>query len=476
MQYKYKTTFLTFLLLGVLLFPSQLAAHGNNHDNGSHTSDETQQGKRLKKETNNTIKENPITTNAVISVISDNVDFISIIGVILVILLSAGLVYDLYKKEIWELPQSVSFLFIIAILGVIFSLYVGLKDTSEPLASFGPGQGPMHMEDFYTQFNKKNFERLQDFTELPVQEDIVRDPANLPEQIDRKNTSTVHITLTAQEVVSELADGTFYYYWTYKRPEGQEKVPGPILRVKKGDTVVLTLKNDESSTHEHSIDLHAVTGPGGGAGVLKNIKPGEEKTIKFKAMKEGFYVYHCASDNIPTHISNQMFGGIIVEPRRGMKKVDKEFVLFQGELYTKGPMGEKGFQAFAPRKMLNENPSYYTFNGKPHGVTGKHKMRARAGDDVRLFFGNMGNSKTSSFHIIGEIFDRVYAGDFDVPRETNAETVPVAAGQAITVEFKTEVPGSYTPVDHALSRLDRGAWGKLKVRGEDRPQVYKEIK
>ena len=327
---------------------------------------------------------------------------------------------------------------------------------SMSLVNFGPGDAHhMHKPVEPSKYNRVN--------------DISKSATDLPPPIQRTSASTVEINLVATEVISEIAPITSFHYWTF-----DNTVPGPFLRVRVGDTIKLSLHNDKSSSHNHSIDLHAVTGPGGGA-ALTEVEPGETKAMQFKALNPGLYVYHCASGNAPTHIANGMYGLILVEPEAGLAKVDKEFYVMQGELYTKGMLGERGFQDFDAMKMFAEQPDYIFFNGRPWSLVEKGQLKAEVGDQVRLFVGNGGVSKISSFHVIGEIFDRVYhEASTSLPKVHVATTLIPAGGAAIT-EFQLNVPGDYVLVDHALARVDRGAWGILNVSGKKDPEIYSAI-
>lgn len=300
--------------------------------------------------------------------------------------------------------------------------------------------------------------------------DIVRDPSDLPEPVGDREPTTVRVDLVAQEVVGQLADGTTLTYFTYNG-----KVPGPMIRVRVGDTVELHLKNDTSSTFVHSIDLHAVTGPGGGA-VYTQTQPGEETVFTFKALKPGVFLYHCATPSIPHHIANGMYGLIVVEPEGGLPPVDREFYVMQGEIYTEQPYGTKGHLDFSMEKMLNETPEWFVFNGAAGGLTTEeHALRANVGETVRIFFGVGGPNFTSSFHVIGEIFDRAYAfASMTAPPLTDVQTISVPPGGAAVVEFGLEVPGRYILVDHALSRLERGLVGFLFAEGEENPEIFHE--
>ena len=302
---------------------------------------------------------------------------------------------------------------------------------------------------------------------LPTSVSIARDPADLPGPLPAGAPRTVSVELEAVELVGRLANETTYNYWTFNG-----KVPGPFLRVRQGDTVELTLKNRESSRMIHSVDLHAVTGPGGGA-VMTQTPPGETKSFRFKALNPGLYVYHCATPMVANHITSGMYGLILVEPPGGLPKVDHEFYVMQGELYTDRPFGQPGHDEFSVEKLLAERAEYFVFNGAVGALTAEHPMKAKVGDTVRIFFGVGGPNATSSFHVIGEIFDHVYnQGAMGSPGATNVQTTTVPAGGAAIVEFKLEVPGRYILVDHALSRLERGLAGFLVAEGPDNPDVF----
>jgi nitrite reductase (NO-forming) len=297
---------------------------------------------------------------------------------------------------------------------------------------------------------------------------VVRNPTDLPGPIGSRGPTTVRVDLTAQEVIGRLADGTTYHYFTFNG-----KVPGPMIRVRMGDTVEVHLKNDLGSQFPHSIDLHAVTGPGGGA-VYTQTKPGEENTFTFQALKPGLYVYHCATPSVAHHIASGMYGMILVEPEGGLPPVSREFYVMQGEIYTAQPYGTKGDLSFSMEDMLDEHPQYFVFNGAAMGLTtDENALHASVGDTVRIFFGVGGPNATSSFHVIGEIFDRVYSqASLTADPLTNVQTTTVPPGGATMVEFKLDVPGRYILVDHALARMERGLAGYLYVDGADNPAVF----
>jgi nitrite reductase (NO-forming) len=297
---------------------------------------------------------------------------------------------------------------------------------------------------------------------------VAMDPKAVPPPIGKRAPQTVKVRIETVELDGKLDDGTTFTYWTFDK-----RVPGPMLRVKKGDTIELTLANAKGSKMVHSIDLHATTGPGGGAAFLQ-VPPGQEKTVSFKALNPGLYVYHCATPSVPEHISAGMYGMILVEPENGLPKVDREFYVMQGDIYTKHKTGTKGHQPFDHDKLAAELPDYYVFNGAVGALTREHKMQAAVGETVRIYFGVGGPNKISSFHVIGEIFDRVYTeASTSAPRE-NVQTTSVPPGGAAIVELKVDYPGKYALVDHALSRVGKGLVGILEVTGKADSSIYRD--
>jgi nitrite reductase (NO-forming) len=296
---------------------------------------------------------------------------------------------------------------------------------------------------------------------------ISQDPNAVPRPLGARAPQLVKYAIETVELDGKLDDGTTFTYWTFAR-----KVPGPMLRVKEGDTVELKLTNNPNSTAVHSIDLHAVTG-GAGGGADTQVAPGETKTITFKALHPGLYVYHCATPSVAHHISAGMYGLILVEPKAGLPKVDKEFYVMQGDLYTNHAFGTKGHHEYDPQRASDELPTYYPFNGSVGALGKEHKMTARVGETVRVYFGVGGPNKVSSLHLIGEIFDKVYSeGATNAPKD-NVQTTLVPAGGATMVQFKVDYPGKYMLVDHSLSRAGKGLAGVLEVTGKADDSVYK---
>ncbi len=296
---------------------------------------------------------------------------------------------------------------------------------------------------------------------------ITRSPTDLPGPITRDEPALVRVDLETVELTAKLADGSSYTFWTFNG-----LVPGPFIRVRVGDTVEVHLKNAIDSSMMHSVDFHAVTGPGGGA-VATQTHPGGETQFTFKALNPGLYVYHCATPMVAHHITNGMYGLILVEPEGGLPPVDREFYVMQGELYTAEPFGQSGELTFDQEKLLDEDPEYFVFNGSVGALTQQAPLEANTGETVRIFFGVGGPNFTSSFHVIGEIFDRVYdQASLTSDPLTDVQTTLVPPGGATMVEFTLNVPGRYMLVDHALSRAERGLAGYLIATGPEVPEIF----
>jgi nitrite reductase (NO-forming) len=295
---------------------------------------------------------------------------------------------------------------------------------------------------------------------------IMADPADVGTPVGARAATTVSIELETVELEGQLRDGTTYNYWTFN-----STVPGPMVRARVGDQIEFTLANAETSRNVHSIDLHAVNGPHGGGGATQ-VSPGEDKTFTFTALNPGVYVYHCATAHVPTHIANGMYGLIVIEPEGGLPEVDKEFYVMQGEIYAMEGRGAKGLVGYDGDAMMSEDPTYVVFNGAFHGLTGDHAMQAEVGDRVRVFVGNGGPNLTSSFHVIGEIFDRASVEGGTTVNE-NVQTTLIPAGGATWVEFTLDAPGDYSLVDHAITRaVDGGALAQIHVEGPANPSVF----
>ncbi len=290
---------------------------------------------------------------------------------------------------------------------------------------------------------------------------------NVPPVIKRTSPAKVTVRLETQEKVMKLADGVEYTFWTFGG-----SVPGPFIRVREGDLVDFHLSNNASSKVPHNIDLHAVTGPGGGA-ASSLTAPGHTSNFSFTALNPGLYIYHCATAPVGMHIANGMYGLIYVQPREALPEVNKEYYIVQSEFYTKGKNGDHGLQDFDLEKAVKEQPEYVVFNGSVGALTGDHAITANVGERVRLFVGNGGPNLVSSFHVIGEIFDQVYTEGGVKANQNHVQTTLVPAGGSAIVEFGVEVPGNYPIVDHSIFRtFNKGSLGILKVSGSENKTVY----
>ena len=296
---------------------------------------------------------------------------------------------------------------------------------------------------------------------------VLTDAPNVPPPITRTYATKVTVKLEVHEVVKRMADGVDYTFWTFGG-----SVPGKFIRIRHGDEVEFHLMNRPDSKMPHNIDLHAVTGPGGGA-ASSFTAPGHESIFSFKAINPGLYVYHCATAPVGMHVANGMYGLIYVQPKTPLPPVEKEYYVMQSEFYTKGPYGEAGLQPFSMEKAISEKPDYVVFNGSVGAMAGDKAVSAKVGERVRLFVGNGGPNLVSSFHVIGEIFDNVYAEGGIVPSQHQVQTTIVPAGGSAIVDFGIEVPGTYILVDHSIFRaFNKGAVAMIKATGDENKLVY----
>ena len=301
--------------------------------------------------------------------------------------------------------------------------------------------------------------------QLPVIDAVMTHAPEVPPPVNRDHAALVKVKMETIEKTMKMADGVDYTYWTFNGD-----VPGQMIRVREGDTVEVEFSNNPNSTVPHNVDFHASTGPGGGAAATFTA-PGRTSTFRWKALQAGLYIYHCAVAPVGMHIGNGMYGLVLVEPKEGLPKVDKEFYIVQGDFYTKGKYGEPGLQPFDMDKAIREDADYVVFNGHVGAVAGDNALKAKVGETVRMYVGNGGPNLVSSFHVIGEIFDKVYVEGGKLINE-NVQSTLIPAGGAAMIEFKVDIPGSFTIVDHSIFRaFNKGALGQLVVEGEDHPEV-----
>ena len=295
---------------------------------------------------------------------------------------------------------------------------------------------------------------------------ITTSAPQVPPPVNRNYPAKVVVDMEVRELDMEISEGVTYTFWTF-----DGTVPGSFIRIRQGDTVEFHLKNHPDSKMPHNIDLHAVTGSGGGAS-SSFTAPGRESQFTFKALNAGLYVYHCATAPVGMHVANGMYGLILVEPPEGLAPADREYYVMQGDFYTVGKYREKGYQPFDMQKAIEENATYVLFNGSEGALLGDNALHAKVGETVRLFVGNGGPNLVSSFHVIGEIFDKVYF-EGGTRYQENIQTTLVPAGGSAITEFRVEVPGSLVLVDHSIFRaFNKGALGILKVEGDENLALY----
>ncbi|MFB6130164.1 MAG: copper-containing nitrite reductase [Salinigranum sp.] len=307
-------------------------------------------------------------------------------------------------------------------------------------------------------------------TKKPTVDRVAADPTDIPDPIDRSSPKHHDVTLEVKEFTAEIEPGVTFDFMTFG---GQ--VPGPMIRVREGDTVSFTLKNLPDNVHPHNVDMHAIYGTGGG-NVATTATPGKENAEKFKATYPGAFIYHCAVPNLDMHISSGMFGMIVVEPKDGLPEVDREFYLGQHEVYTDKSTGEKGHHAFSMGHMIAENPTYVLFNGEKYPFTPDNygPMKAEEGETARVFMVTGGPNLTSSFHPIGNVWTDAYPqGSLATDPMKYVQTQSVPPGSTFVGEMDLPVTERIKLVDHALSRVaHKGLLAEIDVAGAKKPDLF----
>ncbi len=292
---------------------------------------------------------------------------------------------------------------------------------------------------------------------------------DVPPPIHRSTPAIVEVNLQGRQAIIDLGAGDKYKAWTFNG-----KVPGPFIRAREGDFLEVHMSSADESGMPHNVDLHAVSGPGGGAPILTAV-PGADSAGRFKLLHAGLYLYHCAAPPVMDHIANGMYGLILVEPPKGLPRVDHEYYVMQSEFYAV-PQEGSDVLVYSHARGVDENPTHVVFNGAAGSLMDTGALKARTGETVRIYFGNAGPNKPAAFHIIGVIFDKVFRdGDLFDPPAHFLQTTLVPPGSAAIVELQPEVPGDYTLVDHAIFRVEKGAAGLLHVEGPGRPDLYERL-
>jgi nitrite reductase (NO-forming) len=268
------------------------------------------------------------------------------------------------------------------------------------------------------------------------------------------------IDLVIKEMPMTVAKGFVQSVWTFGGT-----VPGPVIRVKVGDTIRIHLKNPADSQLPHSVDFHSSMVAWNDE--MSSINPGEEKLYEWKADYAGVWMYHCGTSPALHHIANGMFGMVIVEPAEGLPPADKEFTFVQSEWYL-GPQGEPS--SLTKAAAAAPAPDFVVFNGVANQYS-DNPIQIDTNERVRVFILNAGPSIDSSFHIVGTIFDTVVKEGVrltpDNPGKYGSQAVDLAPAQGAFVEFTMAEDGLYPIVTHAFNFVGRGALGVFKAGDGD---------
>jgi nitrite reductase (NO-forming) len=280
----------------------------------------------------------------------------------------------------------------------------------------------------------------------------LRDPA-----APARAEGEVHeIELVMTERLMTVAEGYEQLVWTFG-----DEVPGPVLRVKVGDLVRITLKNPETNSMPHSIDFHSSMVAWNDE--MRSINPGEELVYEFEAKYAGVFMYHCGTSPALMHIANGMFGMIIVEPKEGLPPVDHEFAIVQSEWYLGGQQ-----QTIDITKAGEGAPSpdFVVWNGVANQYA-DHPIEVPVGESVRVFLLNAGPNIDSSFHVVGTIFHSVIKEGIHLSEgnEGNwgAQAVDLSPAQGAIIEMRFDEDGLYPIVTHAFNFVGKGALGLFQA-------------
>ena len=264
----------------------------------------------------------------------------------------------------------------------------------------------------------------------------------------------VKVHMTLKDMVVEIAPGVKYNTWAF---DGHG-APGPVVHVREGQTVEMTLTNGGSIPH--SIDFHAARVAPNIA--FKDAAPGESFTFRFKANDAGVFMYHCGTKPVLAHIANGMYGAIVVEPAAGLPKVDNEYVLVGSEWYMTGD-GISEPASLDMAKARARMADWVTFNGYANQYV-THPLTADPGETTRFWVVAAGPTNNVNFHVVGTIFDRAWVNsDLTSPPQKGVQTVVVPAGGGAVFDVKVDDEGLYPFVSHAFADVDLGQVGLLKV-------------
>ncbi len=264
--------------------------------------------------------------------------------------------------------------------------------------------------------------------------------------------AVVPVHLTLKDVVHEVAPGIKYSAWAFSGG-----APGPVVHVRQGQTVKMTLTN--GGAIPHSIDFHAARIAPNVA--FRDVAPGESFTFSFKAGDPGVFMYHCGTKPVLMHIANGMYGAIIVEPAKPLPHADREYVLVSSEWYLSSPGLDKP-ASFDMAKAHQMAPDWVTWNGYA-GQYVKHPLTANPGETVRFWVVAAGPSFDTDFHVVGTLLNRAWIDGDMTQYLHNVQTATVPAGGGGLFDVQIDTPGLYPFVSHSFASVDMGQVGLLKV-------------
>ncbi len=263
----------------------------------------------------------------------------------------------------------------------------------------------------------------------------------------------VKVQMTLKDMVVEIAPGVRYTTWAF---DGHG-APGPVVHVRQGQTVEMTLTN--GGAIPHSIDFHAARIAPNVA--FRDVAPGESFTFRFTANDPGVFMYHCGTKPVLAHIANGMYGAIVVQPRAALPPADNEYVLVASEWYMNGD-GIDEPAGLDMGKARGTRPDWTTFNGYANQYV-THPLTAKPGETTRFWVVAAGPTLDTNFHVVGTIFDRAWVNGDMSSFQQGVQTVLVPAGGGAVFDVKIDEPGLYPFVSHAFAHVDLGQVGLLKV-------------
>jgi nitrite reductase (NO-forming) len=312
-----------------------------------------------------------------------------------------------------------------------------------------------------------------DLPAVPAGEINVAYAPNVPPAAARTTQAIVDVAFDIVEGVQAIGpNGLEYTTWGY-RMHGDTSVttgtPGPIIRARVGDLLRFSITN--LGVMPHNVDFHAVTGQGGGAADT-TVNPGETAVIEARLLYPGMFMYHCAAGDVPQHIVQGMYGGILVDPETPLSPVEHELYMVQSEYYTTDPA--TGGLTTDRDAVTDEHPTFVVFNGAVGALTGENAPKMQVGEKMRIYFVNAGLNLDSNFHPIGSHWDKVWTeGALLNEPLRGSQTTLVPAGGSTIVELIGLVPMTVVLVDHALARaFDKGAIGQIVITGDADPEIF----